>query len=303
MKNSDDNVFAGLSAAPGQAALLERFLGHVEQSVHTRRAVINDVRKFVAWFADVNQEQFGFVRVTARDVLDFKEHLRKEKEQAVATINRSLVVLRRVYRWLAEQGHVQTNPVVGVKELRRQQLSPQGLDRSEVRRLLREVEVRNDVRSAALFSLLLYTGARVGDVVGLCLSDLQLHERSGLVVYRTGKGNKERMVPLPLPARRALAAYLEVRPDVDDSQVFLGERGPLTAQGVRNLCTRYGKLVGIDLHPHLLRHTMAHKFLADTNNDIISLAQILGHQNLNTTAVYTRRSIGQLSDAADKLTF
>ena len=80
-----------------------------------------------------------------------------------------------------------------------------------VRRLLREVELREDIRAGAIFSLFLWTGCRVSDLVNLELTDLLLSERSGTVVFRFGKGNKQRSVPLPLPARRALQAYLETQ--------------------------------------------------------------------------------------------
>ena len=125
-----------------------------------------------------------------------------------------------------------------MKELRRQ-LAPKGLDRSQVRRLLREVELRQDIRAGAIFSLFLCTGCRVSDLVNLELHDLMLGERSGTVVFRFGKGNKQRSVPLPLPARRALQAYLETRPPVQSDKVFVGERGPLTDRGVRALCDKY----------------------------------------------------------------
>lgn len=125
-----------------------------------------------------------------------------------------------------------------MKELRRQQLAPKGLDRSQVRRLLREIELRQDVRASAIFSLMLYTGCRVSDLTGLELNDLIIGERSGSVVFRHGKGGKQRSVPLPLPARRALQAYLETRPPVASSAVFIGERGPLTDRGVRALCDK-----------------------------------------------------------------
>jgi len=101
--------------------------------------MVQDLRKFARWFVGANHEPLVMGRVTTRDVTDFKNALRRDQGQAVATVNRAIVTLRRFFGWLVDQGQVRTNPVKAVKELKRQQLAPKGMERQDVRRLLREV--------------------------------------------------------------------------------------------------------------------------------------------------------------------
>ena len=302
-QNWGDNVFLGLRVGSEESSLFAQFLDAHDFAANSRRAMVQDARKFARWFAEANKEPFVVGRVATRDITDFKDYLRRDQGQAVATVNRALVTLRRFLGWLLDQGCVESNPAKPVKELVKVALAPKGLDRGTVRRLLREIELRKDVRAGAIFSLFLYTGCRVSDLVGLELDDLVIGERSGSVIFRNGKGGKQRTVPLPLPARRALAAYLEGRPPVGSDRVFVGERGPLTEKGVRSLCEKYSAFIGVKLHPHLLRHTMAHKYLEDTGNDLVGLAQILGHSNLNTTRRYVERTEGQLGEAVERLNY
>ena len=159
-----------------------------------------------------------------------------------------------------------------------------------------------DIRAAAALSLMLFGGLRVSDVAGLEIDDVVISERSGQLTCRRGKGNKQRIVPLPLEARRALSKYMESRPPSESNAVFVGERGPLTEDGIRAICSRYAACSGVSFTPHTLRHTFAHRFL-DQGGDIASLAQILGHENLNTTAIYTKRSQEELARMSENLRY
>jgi site-specific recombinase XerD len=302
-QNSHDNVFRELNVGEKEANLLATYLDQNDFSVHTRKAIVNDLRKFARWFTESNREPFNVKRVTLRDVIDFRNWLHREKKQAVATVNRALVLIRRFFDWLVTFGELSANLAKGVKEIRRQQLAPKGLERSDVRLLLREIELRDDIRAGAIFSLMLYTGCRVGDLVNLEMTDLMISDRSGSVVFRHGKGNKQRTVPLPLPARKAIQNYLETRPPASSAQVFVGERGAMGADGVRALCRKYSCLIGVRLHPHVFRHTFAKQFLADNGNDLVSLAQILGHENLNTTSRYSQKSEEQLAVTSENVNY
>lgn len=282
--------------------LIDNYLASRDCSPHTAKAVKCDLAKFATWFQSANGERFDPTRVTVRDVADFREHLSRVRRQAVSTTNRALVSIRRFLGHLVKSGALSSNPGEAVKEIKRMPTVPKGLSPAEVRRIMREAELRGDLRATAILSLMLWGGLRVSDVAGLELDDLAISERSGQVVCRHGKGNKQRIVPLPLEARRVLGQYLESRPPSDSNAVFLGERGPLTEDGIRAICSKYAACSGVNFTPHTLRHTFAHRFL-DQGGDLVALAQILGHESLNTTAIYTKRSQDELARISENMRY
>lgn len=282
---------------------VDQYLMANDFSPHTVRAIKYDLAKFVRWFVSANGERFDLQRITVRDVADFRTHLARVRRQSVATVNRALVSIRRFLAHLVQSGALSANPAESVKELKRMPTVPQGLQAAQVRKIMREVELRGDKRAAAILGLMLYSGLRVSDVVGLELDDLTLGHRSGQVICRHGKGNKQRVVPLSIEARRALTDYLECRPPNNSQVVFLGERGKLTDDGVRSICSKYAAITGVKFSPHTLRHSFAHRFLEQTSNDIVALAQILGHESLNTTSIYTKRSQDDLQERIEQLRY
>lgn len=272
------------------------------QKIMRNQAVVrSDLFRFGRWYTSANQEPLDWSRVVTRDIADFREHMVRVEERSISTTNRCLVMVRQVFAWLVSDGQILSSPAKNVKELRRQPLSPKGLSRAEARKLLREAETRQDYRAIALFHIMLYCGVRVSELQ-FKITDLELGERTGWIII-LGKGNKFRMVPIPLPARKALADYIERRPSFDTEYVFVGERGALTDRGVRSICRRYAAITGTSLHPHALRHTFAKRFLEESQNDLVSLAAVLGHQSLETTRRYVQREQSELAAASELVSF
>ena len=157
-----------------QSPLVDDFLSAHDYSPHTDKAIRADLAKFVGWFTTANNEPFDPIRVTVRDVADFREHLARVRSQSVATVNRALVSVRRFLAHLVRSGAIQDNPAKSVRELRRVPTVPKGLTTGQVRKILREIELRQDRRAGGIIGLMLYGGLRVSDVVGLELSDVTI---------------------------------------------------------------------------------------------------------------------------------
>lgn len=281
---------------------LDDFFSAHDLSPHTVAAIRLDVQRFVRWFTDTNGERWDPKRVSVIDVAHHRDHLRTVENLSVSTVNRALFSIRKYLGHLVSTGVVETNPAKQVRELRRSPTAPKGLSRSEVRKLMREVELRGDHRAGAVFGTMLYAGLRVSEVVGLGLDDVSLAPRSGSLTVRSGKGRKQRQVGLPAEGRRLIGEYMEVRPPVGSARLFIGERGPLTAQGVRSLCYRYSAVTGIRLHPHLMRHTFGKKAMAETG-DLALVAMLMGHENVNTTAIYLKPTQDDVQQRVEELRY
>lgn len=219
-----------------------------------------------------------------------------------ATVARSTSALRGLFAFLVGEGTIASDPTTDVRSPRLPRRLPKALDEPQVLALLEAAggSSPTDLRDRALLELLYGTGARISEVVGLSLIDLQ-HDDGLLRVF--GKGAKERLVPLGGPARSAIEAWLSAagRPHLaperwarrgDAEAVFINTRGGrLSRQGAWGIVRHHAERAGLGtmVSPHVLRHSCASHMLAH-GADIRVVQELLGHVSIATTQIYTKLS-------------
>lgn len=270
----------------------------------TVRAYAYAVDRFVRWWEQERRRAFQPEHLTAEDLLQYRQHLLHVERLRPATVNQRIQALRQFGRWAHGSGALGADPTRGLRSVRvGRRRQPVALSLPEVHALLRAAGLsarRLARRNYALVQLLLQTGLRVGEVVRLRLGDVTVRERSGVVRVRYGKGEKDREVPLNASVRRALRLLLEVRQDAAGTEaLFLSDRGgPLSERTVQKLLTELARRAHIErmpVTPRVLRHTFATQYLRDHPGKLVELADLLGHESVDTTAVYTRPSLEELA--------
>ena len=261
-----------------------------------------DLALFARWFEQTQGEPLSPAAVTPTDIREYKSFLMNVEQRKPATVNRRLAALRKFFTWAEATKLVEGLPTGSVKGVASSPRAPRALEKREVDRLIRAVERHGDKRDLAIVLTLRHTGVRVSELCSLTLSDIELSERKGSLVVRSGKGSKYRTLPLNLDVRRAIAEYLRVRPTVSTDALFVGQRGAgLKPHAVLSQIAKYARLAGLEgVTPHTLRHSFA-KHTLDAGANLVAVAALLGHQRLETTAIYTTPSARDLEKAVDKL--
>src|SRR5277367_2938804 len=294
---------------------LQTFLNRLEAddlSEATRRGYRYDLLQFVAWYTGLNGVAPRLARLTEHDLITWRQHMVTQGGLKAASTNRRLEAVRRLLRWAEANGMVTRNVALKVKSVRiMRERRPLGLMVAEVHGLLRAAgETSHGLaqRNYALVQVMLQTGLRVGEVAALRRSDIVVRDRTGTIRVRNGKGLKEREVPLNATARRALRQLLEQEPAAQsEAAVFRSSRS--TAMPVRSIqnviaaLVRRARLTTSDISAHRLRHTFALAWLRQHPGRLVELAQLLGHESLDTTAVYTRASAAELARGVEQTQF
>ena len=308
-------------------ALLDAYAHHLEyargRSAHTVRAYRSDA---AALLADMHTHER--ITLPELDVAALRGFLarRAEAGAATATLARTSASLRTFCRWLADTGQIPENVSRKIRAPKRGRTLPAVLTAAQASDLIaaaehapprphqagiNEAETGDDpiaravrLRDTAVLEVLYSSGLRVSELIALNTGHIDLHERTVRVL---GKGAKERIVPLGIPAAHALRDWLDRgRPllvnarstarDAAKDAVFLGVRGGrLNARAVRTLVDRFAAQAGISAHitPHTLRHSAA-THLLEGGADLRSVQDLLGHSSLATTQIYTHVSAERL---------
>lgn len=219
---------------------------------------------------------------------------------------RKLATLRGFYRFLMRRGVIQSTPMAGIRTPSQEKKLPKCMDPAQIEALLRapgDTDVLG-ARDTAMLEVLYSSGLRVSELVGLQLPDMDIRE--GILRIR-GKGRKDRLTPIGSKALAALERYFELRRQAGLMQgphaqrVFVNKfGGPLSTRSVRRKLDRYLIQVGLDpgISPHTLRHTFA-THLLNAGADLRSVQELLGHQSLSTTQIYTHLTTAHMKRVYD----
>lgn len=275
-----------------QACELER-----SASEHTLRNYRADLEQFAAWFGQSGVSDLN--ALSSIKLRAFLAHLRNERNYAARTMARKTSALRSFFRWLEEREEISSNPAAGLRNPKRKRTLPHFLDEDQAVSLM-DAPCTDDWvgrRDRAILSLLYDCGLRVSEVVRI---DLNHIERDRMLLQVFGKGRKQRRVPLLEITLDAIQAWLELREtppklgknSVEDAALFLNQNGGrLTDRSVRRVLNAWiaRAALSLSVHPHMLRHSFA-THLLNAGADLRDVQELLGHEHLSTTQIYTHIS-------------
>jgi integrase/recombinase XerD len=250
-----------------------------------------------AYRADLRRyaDHLGGSEASEEAVASFVRSLRDDG-LAPTTVARRLAAVRTFHRFLVSEGHTDVDPTARIESPRRPRALPKALTVEETFRLLESPDPssRAGRRDAALLEFLYSTAARVSEAVAVDEMDLDIDEGS---VVLTGKGNRQRIVPVGSVAVRAVSAWLPdralLRSSASAGAVFLSLRGRrLTRQSAWDVVRKHARRSHIDrgsVSPHVLRHSAA-THMVEGGADLRTVQELLGHASISTTQIYTRVS-------------
>ena len=272
--------------------------GDVERgwSVQTRRAYAADLALFAAWLADAAPQPPPLSEILTADVYcAFVLAHCQRGGVGPARRWRLLSTGRSLLAFACRKSLVAHSEVDRLERPKIPARIPVHLDLDQARRLRVAADAMPSQDRAILLTLL-YTGIRAGELVGLNLDDI-----GDAAIRVRGKGNKERLIPLPAEAAAAIARHLHTRTPSARGALFTSAQGRISIRTVQRTCNMAARRAGLPgIHPHKLRHTYA-TLLHHAGADILEISKLLGHASIATTQIYTATSAASLQTAVARM--
>ncbi len=281
--------------------MLSEMSGITRASENTLEAYSRDINEFVNF---CNEQMINSIdRVTERTIRHFIVHL-NENESTKSTISRKLSSLRRFFLFAIRNEYIEKNPIGKIPNPKVKRKLPEIINVDSYLEIFSLVDKENTVEEASqiktIFELLYGCALRVSELCSLNLGDIDFY---GMSIRVFGKGAKVRVVPLGSKSAEVLKEYLNsLTKKLNPVPLFLDEDGKrITRHYVYRLVKKYlSKVTDIDKKsPHILRHSAATHML-DNEADIMAVKEILGHENLSTTQIYTHVSVERLKKSYKK---
>lgn len=275
----------GGAAAPGEGTPHTGVVGTITPDSVTKRVIEADVEMIRGFLAFLDEQNYS-----------------------ASTMARKIATLRSFYKWSNRQGLAPANPMLMIRTPKQAKRLPKAITVEEIERLLAAPDDRDllGARDRAILETLYSTGIRVSELVDIDLADL---DEFGEALRVRGKGKKERLVPVGSHALAAIRHYVQMLQqnprfadrgvDCDRVAMFINKHGGrLSSRSVRRKLDKYLKIAGLDpdISPHTLRHSFATHLLGN-GADLRSVQELLGHQSLSTTQIYTHLNAQRLREA------
>ncbi len=266
-----------------------------DKSDNTISSYLLDIKAFIKWYQESTNE--GIEKLIALDLKDYRSFLVTNGAK-VATVNRKIASINKFVEWLNVEGYLEKQfKLKQIKQTSQQQFK--GLEPKDLKSLRKEIHRNGNKRDILIFEILINTGIRVSELCNIKLRDIEVSERKGQLSI-VGKGMKQRVVALNKNVRDAFEDFMKVRPKTDSEFLLIGQRGQLTRNGVFKTLKKYADRVGIEVSPHCLRHSLA-RYLLESGSDITTVQGILGHERLETTAIYTKTTQKRMDEDLENL--
>lgn len=269
---------------------IETFINYIKYEKRFSNHTVLNYQKDLYDFSDTVNKKISDI-----DLNDIRKYLKKlyDKKYSNATISRKISALKSFFKYLDAENKIKTNPMILISNPKQEKKLPSFLNYNDLESLLKapNLNTPDGQRDALILEMLYSTGIRVSELINIKLKDINYSERTILIL---GKGNKERYVFYGSGCNELLKLYInDGRKKLPDSiYLFPNKHGEkINDRVIRMIINNNTKIAGLEVHvtPHTLRHTFATHMLNE-GADLKSVGDLLGHENLSTTQIYTHVS-------------